>query len=125
MGIPLCASIDAVPDRMVFRQTKVIRTSFIQEGEPTGWITAPRERRNQIKCSLYFCSKRWMSLSVIQEVTHDSLCPNIKTRLWLTLRTVDAGQHAGIVRLNFEWSKTSEPCKAGEVDYSFMMDWNP
>jgi len=78
MGIPLCASIDAVPDRMVFRETKVIRTSFIQEAEPTGWITAPRERRNQIKSSLYFCSKRWMSLSVIQEVTHDSLCPKSK-----------------------------------------------
>src|SRR6266511_1217085 len=26
--LPLCASIDAVPDRMVFRETKVIRSSF-------------------------------------------------------------------------------------------------
>jgi len=52
MGIPLCASIDAVPERMVFRETKVIRTSFIQEGEPAGCITVPRERRDQIKSEL-------------------------------------------------------------------------
>src|SRR6266478_10015403 len=98
---------------MVFRETKVIRTSFIQEAEPTGWITAPRERRNQIKSSLYFCSKRWMSLSVIQEVTHDSLCPISKQDYGSPCELSIAGQHAGIVRLNFEWSKTSEPCKAG------------
>src|SRR5215510_5059129 len=49
MGIPLCASIDAEPERMVFRETKVIRTPFIYEGERAGRDSVPGIRRNQIK----------------------------------------------------------------------------
>jgi hypothetical protein len=50
--IPFCPSVDAVPERMVFRETKVIRTPFIQEDEPAGCIAVPGERRNQIKSGL-------------------------------------------------------------------------
>ncbi len=36
MGIPLCAHVDAKSERMVFRQTKVIRKPFIHERESAG-----------------------------------------------------------------------------------------
>src|SRR6266446_3444304 len=52
MGIPPCASTDAQPERMVFREAKVIRTSFVQKGEHTGWVGVPRVRRNQIESGL-------------------------------------------------------------------------
>jgi hypothetical protein len=52
MGIPRCASIDAEPERMVFWEAKVIRTSFIQEGESAGRDSVPGMRRNQIKSEL-------------------------------------------------------------------------
>src|SRR5437870_6078068 len=96
---------------MVIRETEVIRTSFIQECEPTGWITAPRERRNQIKSSLYFCSKRWMSLSVIQEVTHDSLWPISKqdygSPCEMSMQVNMLALYASIL----SGQKQSEPCK--------------
>ena len=52
MRIPLSASIDAEPERMVFRETEVIRTSFIHEGERAGRDSVPGVRRNQIKSDL-------------------------------------------------------------------------
>src|SRR2546428_5015509 len=52
MGIPLSGNTDAEPERMVFREAKVIRTSFVQKGEQTGWVSVPRVRRNQIEGGL-------------------------------------------------------------------------
>src|SRR6266853_994994 len=53
MGIPLSGNTDAQPERMVFREAKVIRTSFVQKGEHTGWVSVPRVRRNQIESGLH------------------------------------------------------------------------
>jgi hypothetical protein len=52
MRIPLCASIDAEPERMVFRETNVIGAPFIQEGERAGRGSVPGVCRNQIKSDL-------------------------------------------------------------------------
>src|SRR6266496_647302 len=52
MGIPLSGNTDAEPERMVFREAKVIRTSFVQKGELTGCVGVPRVRRNQIERGL-------------------------------------------------------------------------
>src|SRR6185503_2972006 len=72
MRIPLCASIDAEPERMVFRETTVIGAPFIHEGERAGRDSVPGMRRNQIKSDLYFCSRRWTSLSsALYVVNHE------------------------------------------------------
>src|SRR6266540_336038 len=63
MRIPLCASADAQPEGMVFREANVIRTSFVQKGEHTGWVSVPRVRRNQIERGLQLWPNQawWLS----------------------------------------------------------------
>src|SRR5271165_4292297 len=55
MGIPRCASIDSQTERMVFRNTEVIRSSFIHEDEGTGGNSVPSIRRNHIESGLQLC----------------------------------------------------------------------
>src|SRR5262249_24270061 len=79
MRITLCAGNDAVAERMVFREAKVIRTSFIQEDECAGRDSVPGMRRNQIKSGLEVRSKRWRFLSsvtcVVSHKRHPSKRP--------------------------------------------------
>src|SRR5258708_30907174 len=58
MGIPRCASIDSQTERMIFRDTKVIRTSFIHEGEGAGRSSVPGMRWNHIESGLQLCFGR-------------------------------------------------------------------
>src|SRR6266404_8105673 len=71
MGIPLCASTDAEPKRMVCRETWVIRTTFVQKGELTGCVGVPRVRRNQIERGLQLWLKPDWRLSSILYVLLD------------------------------------------------------
>src|SRR5258705_6214399 len=48
MGVPLCANVDAETQRMIFRKTKVVRSSFVHEGEPAGRRGVPGMRGNHI-----------------------------------------------------------------------------
>src|ERR1700739_62339 len=48
MGVPLCANVDAETQRMIFRKTKVVRSSFVHEGEPAGRRGVPGVRGNHI-----------------------------------------------------------------------------
>jgi len=48
---------DAESKSMVFRQTKVIRLSFIHEREPAGRISVPGVRRYHVECGLQLCFK--------------------------------------------------------------------
>src|SRR6266536_459587 len=52
-----------------------------------------------------------MSLSVIYEVTHDSLWLISKQDYGSPCEMSMQVNMPGIVQLHFEWSKTSEPCK--------------
>src|SRR4051812_30879343 len=55
MGIPCSPNIDSETERMVFRETKVIRNSFIHEGERAGRSSVPSVRRNYIESGLQLC----------------------------------------------------------------------
>src|SRR5712692_3335291 len=48
MGVPLCANVDAETQRMIFRKSKVVRSSFVHEGEPAGRRRVPGMRGNHI-----------------------------------------------------------------------------
>lgn len=52
MGIPLSAISDAESQRMVLRETKIIRSSFVNKNERSGCASVPRVRRNQIEGGL-------------------------------------------------------------------------
>src|SRR5258705_12469151 len=54
-GIPRSASVDSETERMVFRETKVIRNSFIYEGKRAGRCSVPGVRRNYIESGLQLC----------------------------------------------------------------------
>src|SRR6266404_8533 len=58
MGIPISANFDSKTQRMVFRETKVIRSSFIHEGERAGRAGVPCIRRNDIESGLQLCFER-------------------------------------------------------------------
>src|ERR1700752_4420466 len=49
MSVPLCANVDAETQGMIFRKAKVIRSSFIHEGEPAGRSRVPGIRRNHVQ----------------------------------------------------------------------------
>jgi hypothetical protein len=46
MGVPLCANVDAETQRVIFRKTKVVRSSFVHKGEPAGRRRVPGKRGN-------------------------------------------------------------------------------
>src|SRR5580658_10454583 len=52
MGVPRYADVDAETQGMIFRKTKVVRSSFIHEGEAAGRICVPGIRRNYIQSGL-------------------------------------------------------------------------
>ena len=52
MGVPLRANVDAETQRMILGKTKVIRRSFVHEGEPAGWSRVPGMSRNDIQSGL-------------------------------------------------------------------------
>ena len=49
MGIPLSANVDSETERVVFGKAKVIRSSFIYEGERAGRSSVPGIRRNYVE----------------------------------------------------------------------------
>src|SRR5258708_11137412 len=55
MGVPLCANVDAETQRMIFRKTEVVRSSFVHEGEPAGRRRVPSMRWNHIQSGLQLC----------------------------------------------------------------------
>jgi hypothetical protein len=48
VGIPRSAAFQAEPERVIFRETQIVRTPSIHESETTGGSSAPGVRRNQI-----------------------------------------------------------------------------
>jgi hypothetical protein len=52
VGIPRRAGNEAEPQRMVFREAKIIRTALVRKSKRTRGIGAPRVRRNQIERGL-------------------------------------------------------------------------
>src|SRR5882724_7837362 len=62
-----------------------------------------------------------MSLSVIYEVTHDSLWLISKQDYGSPCEMSMQVNVPGLVQLHFEWSKTSEPCK-GRLSCLFFYD---
>ena len=52
MRIPRCACGNAESERMVFRQTEIIRMSFIYKSERAGRISVPGVRRNYLQSRL-------------------------------------------------------------------------
>jgi hypothetical protein len=63
MGIPLCACVDAESKGMVFRETKIIRSSFIYEGERAGRSSVLGIRRNYVESGLQLCFELGLLLS--------------------------------------------------------------
>src|SRR6266487_6102499 len=68
MGIPLCTCVDSESKGVVFRQTKVIRGSIINECEPTGRKSVPGICRNHIESGLQLCFEPWVLLSSAMHV---------------------------------------------------------
>src|ERR1700751_3590234 len=60
MGIPRCTVVDAESEGIVFRQTEVVRRTFIHEGECTGGNSVPGMRRNHVERGLQLCFERGM-----------------------------------------------------------------
>ena len=55
MGIPRSDDVDSETEGMVLRETEVVRSSFIHEGERAGRSSVPGIRRNYIESGLQLC----------------------------------------------------------------------
>src|ERR1700693_4432632 len=89
MGIPRCASIDSPTERMVFRNTEVIRSSFIHEDEGTGGNSVPGIRRNHIESGLQLCfewPRVFGMLAVLDVDTRDRILREGFTHKFLPFR---------------------------------------
>jgi hypothetical protein len=65
MGIPLSANVESETKRVVPRKAKVIRGSFIYEGESTGRSSVPGIRRNHVESRLQLCFELGLLLSSV------------------------------------------------------------
>ena len=52
MGVPRCARVDSQAQRMVTRETEVIRAAGVDEGEPAGGIRVPGVGRDLVERGL-------------------------------------------------------------------------
>src|SRR6266851_7523911 len=73
MRVPGYAGLDAEPERMVARETKIIRIPVIDERESAGRHRVPGKRGNRIESGSQLCRKRLIhslsSSSIVQHLT--------------------------------------------------------